>query len=361
MSRFKMLNMDFSPPASPSLDQQADALQKGLGRALQWAMTRRLDDEPLLAACLNDLRYDTQLEETRGEWLWKLILAVDAVERFRVPILHALYDLSDERSSYQLCELARHYAEIGDDTFRKRLYEIVEQKPFAENNLLGEEEIIHLDGETAFLFAARIRGKQLASREWEWDDKSLVKDGIERCGKERVEHLLKLSTDPAIRLFRDRWHDCVKADAGQTADFSNENRVREFRGVDVISAIEAGDSQVFWLRRWGMRASESELGVVLQHLSNSQDANVISKLLTVFVNRALPFFDACLIDLCQHVEPEVRRCAFNALQNNEHALIRLLLFLSSRKVRPEGAVVSLIHQELSTSGSTKDFDLSRAP
>jgi hypothetical protein len=30
---------DFSPPESPSLDQQRDALQKGLGRAMRWAMT----------------------------------------------------------------------------------------------------------------------------------------------------------------------------------------------------------------------------------------------------------------------------------------------------------------------------------
>ena len=120
---------DFSPPASPSVDQQRGALQKGLGRAMQWAMSRRLDDDPLLAACLRDQRYDTQLEETRVEWLWQMVRAVDAVDRFRVPILHALYDLADARSGNQLCELARRYAETGDETFRKRLYEIVEQKP----------------------------------------------------------------------------------------------------------------------------------------------------------------------------------------------------------------------------------------
>ena len=89
----------------------------------------RLDDEPLLVACLKDQRYDTQIEESRAEWLWEMVCAVDAVDRFRVPILHALYELSDERGAHQLCELAKHYGEAGDDTFRKRLYEIVEQKP----------------------------------------------------------------------------------------------------------------------------------------------------------------------------------------------------------------------------------------
>jgi hypothetical protein len=87
-----------------------------------------------LEACLRDQRFDTQVESSRGDWLWRMVRAVGATERFRVPILHALYDLSDDRSASQLCDLARHYAEPGDDTFRTLLYEIVEQKPVGEEN-----------------------------------------------------------------------------------------------------------------------------------------------------------------------------------------------------------------------------------
>src|SRR5215212_6224173 len=123
---------DFSPPASPSLEQQRDALQKGLGRASQWASARRLDHETLLSACLCDLRHDAQVEGPRGEWLWTMIRAMGAADRFRVPILHALYDLSDEHSLSQLRAFAGHYARAGDETFRMRLYQIVEQKPIAD-------------------------------------------------------------------------------------------------------------------------------------------------------------------------------------------------------------------------------------
>jgi hypothetical protein len=58
-----------------------------------------------------------------------MIEAVGARERIRVPLLHALYDLADHGSETQLCQLARSYAEAGDEAFRSRLYEIVEQKP----------------------------------------------------------------------------------------------------------------------------------------------------------------------------------------------------------------------------------------
>ena len=96
-----------SPPISPSPAQQRDALRKGLGRALQWALSGRLDHGLLLGACLQDQRFDLQVESSRAEWLWQMIRAAGAMEPFRVPILHALHDLSDEHSGSHLCEMAR--------------------------------------------------------------------------------------------------------------------------------------------------------------------------------------------------------------------------------------------------------------
>src|SRR5438270_7153266 len=112
---------EYSPPQTPSLDQQRDALQKGLGRALQWAQRGRLREEPLLDACLNDQRFDRQIDGQRGDWLWRIIQAMGAADRFRVPILHALYELPQD-SAEQLCGLARCYAGTGDEAFRARLY-----------------------------------------------------------------------------------------------------------------------------------------------------------------------------------------------------------------------------------------------
>src|SRR4051794_28368128 len=112
---------DHSPQQSPSPEQQRDALQKGLGRAMLWAMARRLDDGPLLEACLRDLRFDVEVEGPGGFWRWRMIRAVVAADRFGVPILHALYELSAERSAAHLCDPARRYAETGDETFRLRL------------------------------------------------------------------------------------------------------------------------------------------------------------------------------------------------------------------------------------------------
>src|SRR5207249_9100779 len=132
-------------------------------------------------------------------------------ERFRVPILHALYDLADDGSACQLCQLARHYAEAGDETFRTRLYEIVEQKPIPDSPWLGEEDVVALDGEQAFLFAARVRGRSLASREWEWDDGHLIDLAMKQLGQPHVGRLLDASPYEAVKRFRDRWRQDEEA------------------------------------------------------------------------------------------------------------------------------------------------------
>jgi hypothetical protein len=312
---------DYSPPHLPSPEQQRDALQKGLGRAMQWAMSRQLDDAPLLEACVRDLLFDVQVEDSRGDWLWRMIRAMDAADRFRVPILHALYELSDEPSAGQLCELARCYAEAGDETFRLRLYEIVEQKPFADSHWLGEEEIIRLDGDEAFLFAARVRGEGLAGREWEWDDDALVHDAIERFGEERVKHLLDRTEDSALRTYREGWYEReAKDDRGPI--ISHRETMRAITVGEIVTAAESSGFRFYPFRGWGMYADDADLAIVFHSLSAAREASAIANLLWVFSNRAAPQYVARFIELCRHDDPEVRRRAHIAMEEIEHPYVR---------------------------------------
>lgn len=337
-----MILGDYSPPSFPSPDDQRDALCKGLGRAMQWAMTGRLDEGPLLEACLQDLRFDTQLEDSRVDWLWRMIRAAGAADRFRVPILHALYELSDERSANQLCELARHYADGGDDAFRTRLYEIVEQKPINDSPWLGEEEIVQLDGENGFLFAARIRGVQLANREWEWDDAMLVKDAVERFGEQRVNGLLDGASDEAIVSFRGGWRRQEEVERRQDAASSHREEMRAITIEDILSAAEADEPRFHLFRGWGIHADDVDLETILQHLRGAREPTVIARLLQVFSKRAVPLVDEHLIRLCRHGDEEVRRRAISALEQVEHPLIRDFALAELENGLRAAAVVGLI-------------------
>ncbi len=317
-----MNSADYAPPTCPSLEQQQDALQKGLGRAALWAKAGCLDDAPLLEACLQDRRYDRQIEETRGDWLWQLIELVGAQSRFRTPLLHALYELSEEPNAKQLCELARCYATTGDETFRTCLYKIVDRRPVADAPWVGEEEIVAIDGEAGFAFAAGVRGRELANREWDWSDRSLADEGIGRLGQDCLNRLLNNTRDESLNRFLTNWHQTTTKIAAPEKVASLEEQMRLISLAEIIATAQADIPRLGDLRRWGRFADPVDLEAILHHLFATKEPKVITSLLTVFSYRALPRFDARLIEFCNHSEAAVRWKAFHALAQNTHASIR---------------------------------------
>ncbi|QVL34589.1 hypothetical protein KIH39_11975 [Telmatocola sphagniphila] len=217
---------DFSPPPNPNNDQQMDALRKGLGRAMNWALTGRLENEILLNACLENHVFDTMCEPSRSSWLWELLEATSSTGHFRNPILRALENPTDARAVIQLSELAKFYAKGGDDEFRTSLYRIVEQKPFSSDSHLGEKELLDVEGEKGFLFLTRLRGIEYATRDWEWKDRYFVEDAVDRFGEKRVETLLEESSDENIIRFRAIWKQTPEQKALVPSQSAPQNPIR---------------------------------------------------------------------------------------------------------------------------------------
>lgn len=332
---------DYSAPAVPSLDQQRDALQKGLGRAMQWALSGHLDDGPLLWACRETQVFDTQCEGPRGEWLWRLVQTVGAVERFREPILHALHELADERSAIQLCELAKMYAIAGDSAFRIRLYEIVEQKPFSIIPWLGEKELIEMDGGQGMVSAARVRGRGLATRDWEWDDRSFIEDAVKQLGQAQVHELLEANLDEEVGRFWKSWRLEIKKKAEKSPVRSREQQMRAITVSEIISAAESEGPRFAYFRGWGKYADSGDVRAVLQRLWAAKNSKVIVNYLTIFSNRALPEFDARLIEFCRHPDEKVQMRAFQALSKNSSPVLRSFALAEIKKGLTDGSIASL--------------------
>lgn len=332
---------DLSPPAMPSIVQQGDALRKGLGRAMQWALRGQLAEEVLLEACLHDQRYDMQVAERRGNWLWQMIRVLQAAERFPMPILDALRTFPDQRSALQLCELAQLFAAAGDERFRSRLYEILEQQPIADWSALGEEEIVSLDGEAGFLIAAGLRGRQLHARAWDWEDTLLLERAIEQFGEHRVDELLDNATDEPLSKLLQGWRQHVRQQAERKPVPASRARMRAIAASEIISRAHSGNAGYGQFRSWGMHADESDLATVLQQLWTTESVSALANLLGVFANRALPQFDAHLIDLCRHQDEVVRWRAYTALAKNTHPLVRRFALEHLERAVSEGPVIGL--------------------
>lgn len=336
----------FAPAAEPTLDQQRDALRKGLGRARLWADAGRLADGPLLEACLQNFVFDVQCEAPRGDWLWGLIRAAGAADRLRGPMLAALADLGDDRAADQLCTLAYRYAAAGDGAFRDRLRAIVAAQPCDDGAPLGEEELIRLDGAPGFLLAAHARGERLAGRAWDWGDGSVARDAIEALGEEAVARLLAEATDPAVIRFAGAWRADRAADEGRQRDREDRPKSWERPVAEVFRAAAIAGPRPWsrsWLMSWGRHADEADLRLVADRLRATGDPVEVKNLLYVFGRIAMPNFDPALLDLCGHADPELRRRAFMACGQVAHPAVRARgLAELARGVEPKGAVSLLV-------------------
>lgn len=325
--------LDFSPPAAPTLQQQRDALQKGLGRVPQWAAAGALTPEPLLEACLHDQRFDPQDEESRGEWLWNITSALGMTHLLQDPLLERLRSLDTGPCSSQLCELAMYFARSGDGRFRKWLYDSAE---------FAEEQLLRLDGEDAFLCIAQRRGRDLASREWEWDDRFDVGLAIEVIGEPRIQELLQETLDPDVRRFAASW--LFHSSPTIEPDSVRPTHIQRMQAISVDTVLQAvsSDDKCRWLRGWGMHAEEQSLQKILHRLWSEDVPEVIVKLTRVFSNRVLPQFDSRWMNLAAHADVEVRRMAVDVLSQNPHPMIRKLALQQLQNNTFEFPAVSLL-------------------
>ena len=316
--------LGMGPVKNPSSSHFRDALQKGLGRAVLWAKKGVWNERNvLLEACLNDFRYDASCEEPRGTWLWGIIGAVGAVDDFREAILEALQTLEDGLAAQQACQFCVLYAQRGDGRFRRRLQEIVAQKPVADCPWRGEEELIDLDREAGFLFAVRARGEAFLNREWDWDDTALVRAAVERLGEQAVVVLLDQESPASadVGRFRTNWLAARERKSPEPGQGLAE-RMRQLSLDEIVGQAENARNRAAVFRGWGMYAQEADLQAVLARLLQSRNPDVLVNYLRIFSNRPMPRFDERVLGLLDHADANVRGRAYTTVAQNTHPAIR---------------------------------------
>ena len=251
----------------PSLLSFDEALRKGFGRAFLWTKSGYADAQQLIAACLNDYRFDRQVEDARGNWLWRIAKASSVYDTIKSSILEVLDDISHSDAECQLCQLAAHFAKEGDDRFRMRLRRIVRDKPVEEMQWLGEKELMQLDGDDGFLLALRRHAADLRTRDWDWFDAMLVDDAREILGEQHISDMLDAisANDEDVRPFVEfRGRDSSqKLDAGSAA---YRRELESLSADDIIAAAESPEKTSIRFRGWGRHATTADLELVLKRM-----------------------------------------------------------------------------------------------
>lgn len=305
---------NYAPSQNPSLDQQRDALRKGLGRAYQWAETGKLDHKELLDACLSDLRFDHQCEDARGLWLWELVGVLDLVDDFRRPIFASLADLAEHGA--QRCQLAGCYAAQGDSAFQEALYVIAQTRPAPLEPWLGEAELLAIEPAMAVTTIAAVRGRELARRPWDWDDEAWLREAEERLGSEQVARLLDTSRHADVIRYREQLRE------HRPLTEKPIKRSQRLSVAAIIEDAETGDSAYGPFRYWALHAPPAELDLIFDKLLAADEPRVVERYLRLFGARSFPRLHPRLFELCRYDDLQLRRRALRALRNVSDPAVR---------------------------------------
>jgi len=361
--------------------QFQDALRKGHGRAL--LHVRKFGaaglKSAILHACEHCLVYDTQIEGTRGGWLYEIVVSAGLAEAVKPRVLAALRRASPSEhwcDVDQLNILACCLVHKGDpnDAARKAIYEKFDRGEHGDYSL-GGDQILAMDGLAGLLHIAEMAGGRLGSAS-EGEDTSgiecnichLFSDACERFGrKEVLRTLSRASVDrPAIRLFRDTVLETDRF--WKKADERNRrNRLKKPKQetvATILNAIETlADPRIHRLMPWGHRAGKRQLKAVYERMLEERRPEQLRRFLQVFHRQPLPRVDervvewalasddtlvrrACIRALGYTPSPRVHQLAHDMLSQTPPRLEAIEL-LRSNYQPPDAALIesALPHQE----------------
>lgn len=324
---------DFAEPIYPlEKAELIRALATGHGRALIHAErfgTENLREE-ILDAALFPKVYDVQCNGHGEAWLARLCEAAGLVESF-VSQDHGIAGDLDLR-----CGLLGQFALRGNATARAELRELCrydEKKDW----LPAAGEIVEVDGEEGFLFAADRAGEALLKHPGYWGAVYLASLLDEKAVEGRAMAIMdrESSRNPNIAAFREA---VLEHEARMNA---KPQRPPTPTVVEVIGQILASTKRVPRLRNFGEKATRKERRKVAALDFTKMERVPLENYLCYFQRSGFPEFREEYLPLLQHpeervrwlaqvvlshhAEPQVRRAAYEALARGELAsFVRLL-------------------------------------
>ena len=291
-------------------DKFRSSIRRGTGEAvLIMQQHPRIDfSKEILQACIRVYAYDPQCEGSRGFYLSQLIDHSPQKEKIIKKILDALSNKKeDDWQLQQLFNIARIYAQRGNNSARLIMYKLFKR------NLGSETELIDLDGLQALTFIAHVKGKAIALKKSEWEDDSLLKYAQENIPKSNPMALLKVAAkkDPFIKIYIDAVKENIK--------LRKEYKKTQYDYRSVKSLI---DSKKNFGPYVGKRLKKSELSKLAADFVAESDSDKIRLFLRVFDKVKFPLHYQHLLKFAAVRNAKIRERAITALAFFSNAEVR---------------------------------------
>lgn len=300
--------------------------------------------DALLDACLKNLAYDSQCEENRAPYLWRLIELSKNQNFFRDGILKALQDcrnVSDDWCYWrQIFGIARYFAANNDQDMKQAMYSAFEYLGFDGAGDSSAEQLILLDGIDGFSkVMTRFDSAEELREEWEFF--SLVDALEEAIGKDQAMSLLAEKA-----LSNERLHHLLKEFDKHRILLNGRSAEKKIsdppESYDVLKGqLSVKGFTLGHFYRWANTATSEELKLAANDLLAEKDERRLRSYLFIFKDIPFPSNVDGLLRLADDERKLIRHGAVQALRNVSHSLVRLraLELLHSHLRASDGAAM----------------------
>jgi len=301
-----------------------DALQKGLGRAVQHVRNSPPEEvrDDLAHACTCYLGYDLQCEGSRVPWLFGMIEVSGEPEFYRQKIISAMEQISDDpddpRTLYELYDLLGEFAFRGDAevlALMQRRFETASGSCYPH---FGYESLFRVEGIAALIRLLRWNGKLIRNDETFWLYDGEIKEAEEKFGVETVQAALEKESlvDESVRLFLERLSEQKAERSAEEAEEKKQKppplpRLSEFVACmsedwptetnwtddSFRDAFLTRRSQFMHSGRLYAKPTTEELEFAIQQILETNDPGRQFCLMGVFVHETMPRLEPRLLSL----------------------------------------------------------------
>ncbi len=297
-----------------------DSLKRGTGEAYLIANNNPSVDfsNYIIKGALKNFAYDGQSEDSRARYIFDLISISNNKEKIRNAVFEGLETEQDDTWSLtHLFDLAKLFAQQGDNEARQAIYDRFLNSPIEGSVWVGYKEILELDGLKGLIYIAEKFGKVIEQDPEDWQDNSIIRHFQDDNPKIKVYRELEkvAESNKHIRIYLDNIE--------RTKNSWKKSKTKPQKFNDIIDEVIYSKPFLSFKRR--KELNEAELSEIGKKLIKEKDKSKIEKLLYVFTYHKFPFDAGVILNFA-------KKRASSTDRINEYA-IDSLKFLNSKSIR----------------------------
>ena len=305
-----------------------DSLKRGTGEAYLIAKENATIDFStyVIKGALRNYAYDGQSEPSRAQYIFDLYSFSDKKDKIRKAIINGLAtEQEDTWSLTHLFDLAKLFAQQGDQEMRKAIYDRFCNNPIEGSDWVGYSEILELDGLQGLIFIAEKFGKFIEQNPDDWLDDWIIRYFQEENPDLEVTKILenRATENKYIRIYLDN----IK----RTKSSQEEHKSKPIKYNDIIDEVLNSKPFISFSRKRNL--SEVEVIEIADQLINETEKSKIEKLLGIFDYYKFPLDSEVILNFAKLKKSSKNRLVDNAIDALKHLKSKAIREFALEKIK----------------------------